>query len=273
MRDSIFVSYSRTDRQALDELRQHLGATLDAVRVTLWDDTRISPAARWQGEIEEGLSTAAAAVLLLSPAFFASDFIANHELPVLLEAAARSELRIFPVVAATCDHGRVTAVYQAVNDPARPLDRLDAAERRTVWARLGTALQAVAAEIGDEARIAAERARLENDVVAVPAVAAVDDKMRRAGADPAFDGYETMRENTLVFLQGQRCQAVSGWLLEESKREDQSPFRRQAIVRMMKDVAAVNERALQRATELTQQFADEALAMLKEAKQQTPPRS
>jgi hypothetical protein len=266
MRDSIFVSYSRRDRSSLDELRRHLSPTSDAVRLILWDDTHISPATQWRSEIDENLSTAAAAVLLLSPAFFASDFITNYELPPLLEAAARSELRIFPVVLAACGHERVTATYQAVNDPARPLDGLDAGERRAVWDRLAEGLRAVEAEIGDEARIAAERTRLEHDVAVVPSVAAVTDKIRRASADPAFEGHEAMRENTLTFLEGQRCQAISGWLLEESKRDVQSAHRRQAIVGMLKDIAEVNERALQRATELTQQFADEALAMLKDAK-------
>lgn len=45
-----------------------------------------------------------------------------------------------------------------------------------------------------------------------------------------------------------------------------TPYRSKATVRMMTGIAAANERARKRATELTQQFADNALAMLKEAK-------
>ena len=98
MRDGIFVCYSHTDRGWLAELQQVLQSLPGAVRVSAWDDTRIAPGSRWQGEIREALDTAAAAVLLLSPAFFRSEFIAAHELPEVLGSAARGELVILPVV-------------------------------------------------------------------------------------------------------------------------------------------------------------------------------
>ena len=58
----------------------------DEIRVDVWDDTRIVPGSRWQGKIKEALDTATAAVLLLSPAFFRSQFISEHELPEVLGA-------------------------------------------------------------------------------------------------------------------------------------------------------------------------------------------
>jgi hypothetical protein len=266
MRDTIFVSYSHEDRNVLSELQSALSSLPEHVRFTTWDDTRISPSSLWRGEIDEALSTAAAAVLLLSPSFFASRFIVDHELPVLLAAAERGELKVFPVVLAACAHERVTGTVQAVNDPGRPLQTLDPPARSAVWDRLVAGLGGVAAEISDESHIQAETKRLENDVALVPAVAHVNDKMARAKADPV-DQNELMRENTLVFLQGQWCQAVSTWLIEQAGRSDLPPYRSKAIVRMMKDVSATNEKALQRATEITQKFADDTLAMLKKAKE------
>ena len=113
--------------------------------------------------------------------------------------------------------------------------------------------------------------RLGNDVAAGADVAHVLDKMARAKVDPAFEGEETMRENTLVFLEGQRCQAVATRLMEEMKRTDLAPFRSKAVVRMLEQVGREQEVALRRATELTQAFADRAMALLQQAKGAGPP--
>lgn len=115
MRDSIFISYSREDRGWLDEFKATVGDLGGEARLHAWDDSRISPAARWRQEIDEALQTAAAAVLLLSPSFFASEFIRAFELPALLGAAERGELTLLPVVISDCEHGVVTGIFQAVN--------------------------------------------------------------------------------------------------------------------------------------------------------------
>lgn len=266
MRDGIFASYSHADRAWLTELQHVFESLPGAVRVDVWDDTRIAPGSRWQGEIKEALDTAAAAVLLLSPAFFHSEFIAAHELPEVMAAAARGELVILPLVVAPCAHAAVTATWQSVHDPAVPLEALDDAGRARVWQRLLASLSDVAASIGDEAHIGAEMIRLRNDIEAFADVAHVLDKIARASVDPAFEGKETMRENTLVFLEGQRCQAVITRLMEEMKRTDLAPFRSKAVVRMLEQAGKEQELALRRATELTQEFANQALAMLQAAK-------
>ncbi|PYL62524.1 MAG: hypothetical protein DMF24_03755 [Verrucomicrobia bacterium] len=70
----------------------------NGVSLNIWSDQQIRPAGRWRKDINEALGTAAAAVLFLSPAFFESSFIREHELPAILAAAQRSELRLFAVV-------------------------------------------------------------------------------------------------------------------------------------------------------------------------------
>ena len=63
MRDRIFISYSRADSAYLDELRAHMSALPDADRLAVWADTGIAPSEHWRQEIDEALTTAAAAVV------------------------------------------------------------------------------------------------------------------------------------------------------------------------------------------------------------------
>jgi hypothetical protein len=265
MRDSVFFSYCREDYRWLHELKVVLAGAGNEARLTFWDDSRISPSAEWEGEIDEALSTAAAAVLLLSPDFFASEYISRRELPPLLEAARRSEMKLFAVIIAPCAHEQITGVFQAVNDPSRPVATLTDAERRSVWERLLEQLTAVGATIADEVRIGAELARLKHDLAARPEIKDINDKMSKAKADPNLEGI--YRKNVVYFLKGQRCQLLSTALMEEMQRPGLTPLRSTAIVRAMKNVQTVEEQALKRAKNLTQIFADEAMQILKAAKE------
>jgi hypothetical protein len=266
MRDGIFVSYAHADQDWLEQLQLALRELPEEVAIALWSDRRIVPATQWQSEIEQAITTAAAGVLLVSPSFFSSTYITTHELPSLLAAARSGEMALFPVILEECDCTAVSE-FQAVNDPRQPLSTLDAASRTEVWRRLSASLADVSAGIGDEKRIGAELVRLGYDVAAVPGVIAVNRKLEAARVDPVFNENEKMRENTLAFLEGQRCQAASSWLMEESMREDLAPERRKAVNRMLRQVADEEERQLQRVTQLTRDFASDTLSMLQAAKE------
>jgi internalin A len=137
IRDQVFISYSHQDSAWLDRLRIHLKPLERQELVKVWADTDIAIGAEWRQEIEQGLARAKVAILLVSPNFLASDFIANNELPPILEAAGTEGLRIFWVpVSSSVYQTTAISTFQAAHNPDRPLDMLSEGEINQVLAKM-----------------------------------------------------------------------------------------------------------------------------------------
>lgn len=76
-------------------------------------------------------------MLLVSPNFLASGFIAEKELPPLLEAARQDGLSIVwvPISASSFEETPI-AEYQAAHDPTAPLDSLSDAAQNQAWVEI-----------------------------------------------------------------------------------------------------------------------------------------
>ena len=90
----------------------------------------ISPGEIWKEKIIAAISTTKVAVLLVSPYFLESDFIAKHELPPLLKAAEDEDVPIFWIYLSPCLYDQTEiGRYQAAHDLGKALNELRKPQR------------------------------------------------------------------------------------------------------------------------------------------------
>ena len=99
---TVFISYSHKDEVWKDRLVTHLGVLQQEGLLDLWDDRRIGAGENGYQKIEEAITRANVAVLLVSADFLTSKFILSKEIPSLLERMDKEGLRIFPVIIRPC---------------------------------------------------------------------------------------------------------------------------------------------------------------------------
>jgi uncharacterized protein len=141
---AVFISYSHRDRKWIEHLLIHLKPLQRENLLDIWDDSRIRPGTKWRDEIEEALNKAAAAILVISPNFLASDFVINDEVPALLHQAESRGTFIIPLIVAPSLFGQsMLSRFQAINPPEAPLSKLKSYKRDEVLVKVATSIGAL----------------------------------------------------------------------------------------------------------------------------------
>ena len=131
---SIFISYSHEDKEWLTKVLKYLKPLQRFYNnLEVWSDEKIKASDVWNEEIDNALSQATIAILIVSPDFESSDFITNEELQPLLEKAKKEGTRIMPLIVRPCAFFEENGLskYQAVNDPKLPLSGMSGYEQES----------------------------------------------------------------------------------------------------------------------------------------------
>lgn len=94
----IFISCAREDSGFLERLEEHLSALKRQRLVTTWHTRQLSGGSEWAREIDENLKVADLILLLISPAFVASDYCWDIEMQRALELQAEGRTEVVPVL-------------------------------------------------------------------------------------------------------------------------------------------------------------------------------
>ncbi|MEO0591635.1 MAG: toll/interleukin-1 receptor domain-containing protein [Pseudomonadota bacterium] len=116
-----FISYAHDDYAALKAVRKHFAALERAFDLSLWADLRIRPGDYWSGKIEKAIEDASVHLLLVSPSFFQSDYIFNHELPAIQAKYKQGDL-VIPIIVSRCCWEAFLGPLQAT--PTDPTHRI-----------------------------------------------------------------------------------------------------------------------------------------------------
>jgi hypothetical protein len=164
----VFISYAHADNQNPDPKKRWLDRFVEFLQplvsqedFTLCSDQDIKIGQNWHEHIQAHLSGAKSVVLLVSPAFLASDYVRNSELPVILKNAAGKGAKILPIIISPClyEESRfkfpdpkkgpeefTLASIQAANAPAKTLVEMDEGERNRVLLRVARRLSEILRE-------------------------------------------------------------------------------------------------------------------------------
>jgi TIR domain len=163
---AVFICYAHTDNQSQDPKQRWLDRLLEFLQplvrqqaLTIWSDEDIKIGDQWHERIRSQLEISRAVVLLVSPGFLASEYIANSELPVLLKNASDRGATVLPVIISPCLYEEAVFKYpdaklgpnllklsslQSANPPSRTLIDMNEAEQNRVFLRLARRLQEMA---------------------------------------------------------------------------------------------------------------------------------
>ena len=232
---TVFISYAHQDndnpepsKRWLDRLSQHLEPLIPQDQIRRWSDTQLEAGELWESSIKTQLLKAEVAVLLVSPAFLASKYIRNSELPVLLMKAMEEGRTVIPLLVRHClftetkfkypdpalgPNEMSLAHFHSANPPGKPLNSMPEHEQDAVLVSVAQRILALSRERraaapppdSDPALSAAH-----GGSPAAPAGMLVPDEMLPPRRAPGLFGRETLIKEAAAKLHGRPFLLVYG---------------------------------------------------------------
>ncbi|WNZ46337.1 tetratricopeptide repeat protein [Leptolyngbya boryana CZ1] len=177
----IFICYARKDnqddafkRRSLDRLLDHLKPLQRQKKARIWCDQKIDLGTQWDDEIHTALSSARVAIALMSPSFFASDYICEKEMPKIFQQVDAGQTILLPILLSPFDLGSAEFYYsdaqgeekvrslidfQAANGMEKPLIGLPEHEQDAVLLRVAQRAREIVTGKKSEVPIGGERGK------------------------------------------------------------------------------------------------------------------
>lgn len=118
----IFYSYAHKDEDLREDLETHLSLLKRQKLITGWHDHKIGAGKEFKGEIDTHLNTAHIVLLLVSPAFMASDYCFDKEMMRAMERHETGDARVIPIILRPVDwHEAPFAKLKALPKDGKPV--------------------------------------------------------------------------------------------------------------------------------------------------------
>lgn len=174
---TLFFSYSHADEELRDQLEQQLAILKRQKIIETWHDRRITAGSEIDHSISTELETADIILLLVSPAFLASDYCYDREMMRAMERHHAGSARVIPVILRPCDwHDAPFGKLMATPTDGKPVTLWP--DRDQAFLDVTRAIKRAAAELGAAAPAPSSKASLD----APPVLPEVADMAQAAGA-------------------------------------------------------------------------------------------
>jgi hypothetical protein len=119
----VFCGYAHEDNALFQKLKTALAVLIRQDAVNVWHDGDLLPGAHWESEIERELNTADIILLLVSPAFMASDYCWSKEMQWAITRHTTGEARVIPILLKPTPGWEATPLgaLQALPTDAKPI--------------------------------------------------------------------------------------------------------------------------------------------------------
>ncbi len=119
----VFCGYAHQDEALFQSLHTVLSILKKQEAISIWHYGDLLPGAQWEWKIEQELNTADIILLLISPAFIASDYCYSKEMQWALTRHFTGEARVIPIILKPTPDWQTTPLgaLQALPTHAKPI--------------------------------------------------------------------------------------------------------------------------------------------------------